>query len=314
MRTLMLLALAVALFAACADEPAQDDATFTDPAWLTDRPENAHPYADDTLARFSRLVESDGWRDAAWNAQGTLEATHERTGLAFVLIPAGSFMMGSDCGHAFEKPIHEVRVPAFLICRTECTQRAWFRIGGLAEPVFKGENLPIENVSWVDASAWCSRARLRLPSSAEWEYACRAGNTGRWCFGDEEELLREYAWYIVNSGSTQFPWDASFVSSKPRNELGLTTHPVAKLAANAFGLYDVHGNVMEWCEDMSHDSYVGAPLDGSAWVTVGDDHRVIRGSAFYWEAYYARSSFFSGPEATARSSRSGLRPAASLPE
>ncbi len=95
MRTLLLLALAVGIGGACSDEPAPKDAQPAGPTWLTARPENAMAYADGTLARFRRLVEGEGWRGAVWNVQGTLEAVHEKTGLVFVLVPAGAFDMGS---------------------------------------------------------------------------------------------------------------------------------------------------------------------------------------------------------------------------
>jgi formylglycine-generating enzyme required for sulfatase activity len=133
---------------------------------------------------------------------------------------------------------------------------------------FKGDlQRPVECVSWEDAQAFCKKLSgltgkaYQLPSEAEWEYACRAGTTG-----DYAGELDAMAWYDKNSGST--------------------THPVGQKQANRFGLYDMHGNVWEWCEDVWHNNYEGAPTDGSAWLSDGDSgRRVLRGGS--WGNYEA---------------------------
>jgi formylglycine-generating enzyme required for sulfatase activity len=281
MRPLVLLAILVAFCAACADEPAPD-ATPTEPAWLTTRPENAHPYADGTLARFRKLVEGDGWRDVAWNAQGTLEAVHEKTGLAFVLIPAGEFMMGSlalEDWRFYGGKQHSETVHAFLLSWAECTQEAWVRGGSTNPSHFRGGALPVEQVSWDDCQAWCRKNGLRLPSESEWVYACRAGTTTRYWSGDDESDLARVGWYIENSGGR--------------------THVVGeKGAPNPWGLHDVHGNVSEWCEDL-HMSGLG--------------YRVWRGGSRINEASWCRTAFHDGDSPDCRGRSVGFRPAADLP-
>ena len=131
-----------------------------------------------------------------------------------------------------------------------------------------GMNCPVENINWNDAQEFARRLSqktgktYRLPTEAEWEYAARAGSSGKWSFGDDESQLGAHAWFDANSGST--------------------THPTATKKPNSFGLYDVHGNVFEWVQDTWHVDYKGAPGDGSAWVNGGDQaRRVLRGGAFF---------------------------------
>jgi formylglycine-generating enzyme required for sulfatase activity len=267
MRTLIVFALLTATCAACADGPAPSDPTPAGPKWLTARPENAHPYADDTLARFRKLVEGNGWRDAAWNAQGTFEAVHEKTELAFVLIPGGPFMMGAPKAERREyvgdeqlpgyEEQHRVTVPPFLLSKTECTQMAWVRGGGTNPLGSKGGSLPVDSVTWDACHAWCTDSGLRLPSEAEWEYACRAGSTGRWCFGDAEAKLTEFGWYFINSGSRTLPAGTDRDFDAIDGAWGCRPHEVGQKKPNPWGLLDTHGNVLEWCEDWFWDRYIG---------------------------------------------------------
>jgi len=157
-------------------------------------------------------------------------------GMAFVTLPAGSFQMGSTTGDSDEKPVHTVTLASFALMTTEVTQAQWKAIMRGNPSHFKGDNLPVESVSWEDAQEFLSKLNqrdpgkgYRLPTEAEWEYACRAGSTGRWCFGDDEARLGDYAWY-----------DANAVDK---------THPVGQKRSNAWGLHDMHGNVWEWCQD-----------------------------------------------------------------
>ncbi|MBI4616575.1 MAG: SUMF1/EgtB/PvdO family nonheme iron enzyme [Planctomycetes bacterium] len=227
----------------------------------------------------------------------------------FVLVPGGEFGMGSTEWEN-SPPVHYVRVPPFLMARTEVVQRVWDGVGtrekkglfGRAkmekwlsdDRKFQGHRNPIERVSWEDIRPFLEATELRLPSEAEWEYACRAGTKTKYSFGDGDARLGEYAWYHENSGEK--------------------THPVAEKLPNAFGLYDVHGNVSEWCEDTSQPNYYdGAPLDGSAWVKGGKANRVCRGGNWVCAAALCRSACRDWGVPAYRLSDLGFRPARSLP-
>jgi len=232
--------------------------------------------------------------------------------LEMVEIPAGSFLMGSTSEdidnvtrqtgtHDYEEwmktecPQHRVNISAFAMGKYPITQEQYQAIIGTNPSHFSGLNRPVENVSCNDAQAFCQRLSqltgktYRLPSEAEWEYACRAGSQTLFSFGDRLSDLSKYGWYANNSGNQVID------SLKTWNDLGrdwrkyydflikngCKTQPVGQKQPNAFGLYDMHGNVWEWCEDVWHSNYQGAPTDGSAWVTGGDtDVRVIRGGSW----------------------------------
>ncbi len=210
--------------------------------------------------------------------------------IELVVIPGGKYLMGisetAKAEYADEGPQHEVTVPTFYLGKFEVTQEQWRAVAKLpkvsrdlnAEPSeFKGDNLPVENVSWDDANEFCARLskktgrQYRLPSESEWEYANRAGTTTAFAFGDG--ISPQFANY---DGS-----DPSAPSSKELNR-GRTTAVGSLGVANAFGLFDTHGNVWEWCAGEYHDSYRGAPADGSAWMTGGDARqRVVRGGSWH---------------------------------
>jgi lipoprotein NlpD len=184
-----------------------------------------------------------------------------------VVIPGGSFEMGSSESSS-EQPIHRVNISSFLMGKTEITQRQWTWVMDSNPSSFSrcGENCPVESVSWKEAQEFARRLskktgiEYRLPTEAEWEYAARAGTNTKWSFGDDQRDLIEYAWTQSNSG--------------------LTTHPVAKKKANAFGLYDMYGNVWEWTQDCWNADYYGAPKDGGAWESGECSRRVLRGDSW----------------------------------
>ena len=177
-----------------------------------------------------------------------------------VVIPAGSFEMGSN-ETSGEQPVHRVNVLSFLLGKTEVTQGQWKAVMGSNPSSFSscGDDCPVERVNWNDAQEFAERLsqktgkQYRLPSEAEWEYAARAGTSTKWSFGDNESQLGDYAWFRGNSQAK--------------------TQRVAQKRPNAFGLFDMHGNVWEWVQDCWHDNYAAAPTDGSAWTTSCSDTR-----------------------------------------
>ena len=232
------------------------------------------------------------------------EALSAEIRLDMVQIPGGTFRMGAPNGEegAFddEKPQHKVTVPQFFMGRYPITQAQWRVVAdwlGIAgyplfdHPLtpnpsqFKGDNRPVENVDWDAATEFCQRLsqhtgrQYRLPSEAEWEYACRAGTQTPFSFG--HHISTELANY-----------DGSEYGESPECESKGETTDVGSYPPNNFGLCDMHGNVWEWCADTWHDSYAGAPLDGSAWIENDNDSHVLRGG-----------SWLSGP----RNCRSALR-------
>lgn len=202
--------------------------------------------------------------------------------MVFVTVPPGSFSMGSpeDEPGRFgdEGPLHNVTISyQFEMLSTEVTQRMWEMVMGSNPSLFVGADYPVETVSWDDCHLFLEQLNLldeqwhyRLPSEAEWEYACRAGTVTPYYSGWEESDLELIGWFSRNSGST--------------NEAAGQKLP------NDFGLYDMNGNVWELCEDYYHDDYEGAPDDGSPWISGGTSTRVARGGSVGSSARRCRSA------------------------
>ncbi len=200
-----------------------------------------------------------------------------------VVIPAGSFTMGSN-DYDNETPPHPVNIKSFALGKFEVTQGQWkavmgtfFSSGNPSHFEDCGDTCPVENLSWDVIQQYIQKLnarsgqQYRLPSEAEWEYAARAESTGKWSFGDDESQLGQYAWYDKNSDRK--------------------THPVGQKKPNAYGLYDMHGNVWEWVQDWYNDNYRGAPTDGSAWESVGEQKlRVLRGGSWDYGPASLRSA------------------------
>ena len=206
------------------------------------------------------------------------ESTLAEFNLEFVDIPAGSFIMGDNNGDEDEKPAHLVNLSAFKISRYPITQSQYRAIMNHSPAHFQGDdNCPVENISWNDAKNFCEKLSqitgqaVQLPSESQWEYACRAGGTGKYGFGYSASQLGRYAWTECNSENK--------------------THSVGQKSANKWGVYDMHGNVWEWCEDVWHDNYNDAPNDGSAWVNGGEgSQRVLRGGSWNVSIKLCRSA------------------------
>jgi len=182
--------------------------------------------------------------------------------LEMAAIPGGTFLMGSSQGRGYadERPQHRVTVAAFLIGSRLVTQEQWQAVMGTTLPWrFTGARRPVENVSWNAAHEFCERLSkttgrvYRLPSEAQWEYACRAGTITPFHFG--ETITTELANYC---GEHTY-------LAEPKGAYRHGTTEVGSFPPNAFGLYDMHGNVWEWCADAWHNSYGGAPTDASVW-------------------------------------------------
>jgi formylglycine-generating enzyme required for sulfatase activity len=192
--------------------------------------------------------------------------------LEMVLIPVGEFKMGNDkSGSDWEKPVHKVTITKpFYLGKYEVTQEQWEAVMGSNPSYFKGPKNPVERVSWDDCQKFFVKLNAKtgwegskfvLPTEAQWEYACRAGSTTGYCYGDDESGLGEYAWYDKNSGGKM--------------------HPVGEKKPNTFGLYDMHGNVWEWCADWYGSYREGAVTDPRGPTT--GSNRVYRGDG--WSGY-----------------------------
>jgi len=197
-------------------------------------------------------------------------------GMKLARIPAGEFMMGSG-SYSQETTVHTVTLSAdFWIGQNEVTQDEYRRVMGTSPAAFQGNERPVEGVSWEDASEFCrrlgaqERETYRLPTEAEWEYVCRAGSRSAFCYGDDDTRLGEFAWYDASAG--------------PK------THPVGSRKPNDWGIYDMHGNVWEWCQDWyGEDFYSTGPSTDPKGPSTGE-YRVLRGGCWYNRPVFCRSA------------------------
>ncbi|WP_373544161.1 formylglycine-generating enzyme family protein [Chamaesiphon sp.] len=231
------------------------------------------------------------------------ESLSEGIDLDLVLIPSGTFMMGDHRHHQDEQPIHQVTVPSFYIGKYPITQAQYRFVMGEERGDAVGIDYPIEKINWHDAIDFCHKLSQQtgkhysLPSEAQWEYACRAGTTTTFHFGDT--ITPDLANY-----NGDYPYGGA---AQGENRAQAT--PVGSFPANAFGLYDMHGNVWEWCLDEYQPSYQGAPIDGSAVAADLTDgvKRVMRGGAWDYVARGCRSAVRCSLDAGLRVGGCGLR-------
>jgi formylglycine-generating enzyme required for sulfatase activity len=246
-----------------------------------------------TLAALLLLLLAVGCNDSTPSEQPTEQAAEQPVGMTFKEILAGTFMMGSpetEKNRGDDEHQHKVTIStSFYMQTTEVTQEQWTAVMG-TEPwkgksdVKEGANYAATYVSWDDAVAYCKKLSAkegktyRLPTEAEWEYACRAGTKTAWSFGDDEASLGDYAWYEENGGG---------IGEKYAHQVGLKK-------SNAFGLYDMHGNVWEWCHDVYGEDYYKQSLEkdprGPVAAASGS-FRVLRGGSWYIPSRGSRSAF-----------------------
>ena len=223
--------------------------------------------------------------------QDFTEDLGNRIKLEMIAIPGGKFMMGSPEGEGNdrEKPQHEVIVQSFFMGKYLITKAQYQQVMSENLSNFKGdEQRPVEQVSWIEAVEFCKRlskqtgTEYRLPSEAEWEYACRAGTTTAYYFGNS-------------------------ITEEQASCSGMGITAVGKYPPNAFGLYDMHGNVQEWCQDDWYKNYRGAPNDGIAWLSEYDSKKVIRGGSWLFGPLGCRSAYRDGIACDVRPLDSGFR-------
>jgi formylglycine-generating enzyme required for sulfatase activity len=218
-------------------------------------------------------------------------------GIDMVVIPGGQFWMGSPKGETAqydsEYPQHEVSISDFFMGKFVVTQAQWRAVTHLpqisqklsADPSkFRGDNRPVECVSWDEAQEFCARLSqatgkvYRLPSEAEWEYACRAGTTTPFAFGA-----------TLNTDMANYDGNSTYGKGR-KGVWRQETVDVGSFPPNAWGLYEMHGNVWEWCEDGYHENYNGAPTDGKAWINTSSKSKMRRGGSWHNVAKNCRSA------------------------
>lgn len=258
------------------------------------------------------LASCEFWRNfesMGVNPQGLFEYRHRRTGILFIWIPGGTFLMGSPEGEVgrsgSEGPQHQVTLSPFLIGKYEVSQGEWEGVMGTNPSHFKGGSLPVENVSWKDVQEYSQKVGLSLPSEAQWEYACRAGTMTPFSHGETISVSQ------VNYDGGRPYADA------PRGEHRRRTVFVDSFEPNQLGLHQMHGNVMEWCKD-SWDPEFFSNLDALEKDPVCESYpyiRVIRGGCWNFSAEAARSARRGGyiPDYTI-GALIGLRLAYNLPD
>jgi formylglycine-generating enzyme required for sulfatase activity/tRNA A-37 threonylcarbamoyl transferase component Bud32 len=212
----------------------------------------------------------------------------KKTTIDFVPIPGGKFAIGSPLDErgrqVDESPQKMITVSSFFMSKYPVTQAQWVAVMGFNPSFFLGDNLPVDKVSWNDCIEFCNRLseivgrECRLPTEAEWEYACRAGSATPFYFGE-----------TLTSALANYKGDVTY-QSEPKGKFRQRTTGVGSFPPNGFGLYDLHGNVWEWCLDTKHDNYEKIPTNGKKWVTGDKNSRILRGGAWLNDTIFCRSA------------------------
>jgi len=241
------------------------------------------------------------------SAEQRREVLAEGVDLEMVLLEGGSFLLGAPRGEGIdrERPQHRVTLPSFWMGKYPITQAQWQAVAAMPKVEreldpdpsnFKGDNRPVEQVSWYEAVEFCQRLsqhtnkEYSLPSEAAWEYACRAATTTPFHFG--ETITTALANYCGQDREINGKTYSGSHGSGPKGEFREQTTNVGSFPANAFGLCDMHGNVWEWCLDHRHTNYASAPTDGSAWLSADENsRRVLRGGSWYNSPRNCRSAY-----------------------
>ncbi len=288
------------------NEELQRQATFKMP-WQTSQPEirvsQCPPLIPISTTHGWLVGEGKEWRkhEKAITVTGYREELAMGVAITMIQIPEGQFLMGSPTdeseSNSDERPQHKVSLRTYFLGQTPVTQAQWQLVARwekverdlkLSPSRFSGANRPVEKVSWYEAIEFCRRLSLRtgrkyvLPSEAQWEYACRAGTTTPFAFGDA--LTPEMANYAGNCT----------YGTGPKGLCRQQTTEVCGFPANRWGLHDMHGNVSEWCADPWHKLYDGAPADGSVWSLGGDDAKLLRGGSWGNDPRNCRSAYRRG--------------------
>ena len=225
--------------------------------------------------------------------EGTTTYTANGVSFTMVSVEGGTFQMGSDIGDSDEKPVHQVRLSSFSIGQTEVTQELWEAVMGTNPSYWKGLKLPVEKVSWNDCQTFITKLNQhtgkssRLPTEAEWEFAARGGTKSKGYTYSGSNTIGDVAWYTVNSGNK--------------------THDVATKQANELGLYDMSGNVWEWCQDWYDSGYYSSSVINNPTGPVTGSNRVFRGGGWYNAAALCRVANRNGSTPSITYDNLGLR-------
>jgi len=249
----------------------------------------------------------DGFTHLRDNLQGYCEYRHEGTGIVMVLLPGGGFKMGSPksdlASHIWEYPLHDVTLDPFLIAKYEVSQAEWQKIMSYRPSKFRGNDLPVEMISWGSCRRFCGKSGLRLPSEAQWEYACRGGTDTLFAFGGRLSMQ-----------------NANFSAPDPENPLEEAlsegTVPVDSFGPNGFGLYGMHGNVWEWCLDVYDGSFYKKPngTKKNPMCRSGSDFQVYRGGSWKSDEMNCRSAARARGARSDRGENLGFRPVSVVPK